>query len=109
MYAGAVLIAAMGLTMFANGWNLAGFGSALDRTAVFTPARAEGGALSPQILDGVQIVNSTLLPGRYPAIAVQQGIPVRWIINAPSGSINGCNNRMLPKERADSHTRAGWA
>ena len=104
MYAGAVLIAAMGLTMFANGWNLAGFGSALDRTAVFNPARAEGGALSPQILDGVQIVNSTLLPGRYPAIAVQQGIPVRWIINAPSGSINGCNNRMLIREYGIAHT-----
>jgi plastocyanin domain-containing protein len=39
----------------------------------------------------VQIVNSTLRSNRYPAITVQQGIPVRWTINAPPGSITGCN------------------
>jgi plastocyanin domain-containing protein len=25
-------------------------------------------------------------------------MPVKWIINAPDGSINGCNNRMIIKE-----------
>jgi plastocyanin domain-containing protein len=29
---------------------------------------------------------------------VQQGIPVKWIINAPQGSVNGCNNRMIIRE-----------
>ncbi|MGN1165455.1 MAG: hypothetical protein ACI4S2_03385 [Lachnospiraceae bacterium] len=26
------------------------------------------------------------------------GIPVKWSIDAPSGSINGCNNRMIIKD-----------
>ena len=96
---GAVLIAAMGLTMFANGWNLAGLNSPLDRlSAEIVPARAEGGGFVPVIQDGKQIVNSTLLPNRYPAIVVQQGIPVRWTINAPPGSINGCNDRCIIRE-----------
>jgi sulfite exporter TauE/SafE/copper chaperone CopZ len=102
MQAGAVLIAAMGLVMFTNGWNLTGFGSPLDR-AYMSPAslRNEG---PPMIQNGVQVVNSTLLPNRYPAITVQQGIPVRWIINAPQGSINGCNNRFIIREYGIEHT-----
>lgn len=47
-----------------------------------------------QIIDGKQIINSTLSAGSYPNIAVQVGTPVKWTINAPSGSINGCNNRI---------------
>ena len=48
-----------------------------------------------ELQDGVQVVRSTLVPGTYPKIAVFAGIPVRWEINAPAGSINGCNARML--------------
>ncbi len=48
-----------------------------------------------QIVDGRQVINSTLSSGRYPNITVQAGIPVKWVIDAPGGSINGCNNRML--------------
>jgi sulfite exporter TauE/SafE len=47
-----------------------------------------------QIVDGKQIITSTLFPGGYPNITVQAGIPVKWTINAPDGSINGCNNRI---------------
>ena len=46
----------------------------------------------------MQVNNSTLSPGRYPNIKVQAGIPVKWIIDAPAGSINGCNNRMIIRE-----------
>jgi sulfite exporter TauE/SafE/copper chaperone CopZ len=107
MYVGAILVATMGLAMFANGWNLAGFDSPLERaTAYINPAslQNEGGAFTPAIQNGVQIVNSTLLPNRYPAIVVQQGIPVRWTINAPQGSINGCNNRFIIREYGIGHT-----
>jgi plastocyanin domain-containing protein len=52
----------------------------------------------------VQIVNSTLLPGRYPAIVVQQNIPVRWTINASQGSINGCNYFFIIREYGIEHT-----
>jgi plastocyanin domain-containing protein len=34
---------------------------------------------------------------------VQQGIPVKWTITAPQGSINGCNNRMIIREYNIEH------
>ncbi|MDR1131181.1 MAG: sulfite exporter TauE/SafE family protein [Oscillospiraceae bacterium] len=78
---------------------LAAFGLALVMIAAWN-ARAVGGGASPddnggiQVVDGKQIVNSTLSAGSYPNIAVEIGTPVKWTINAPSGSINGCNNRI---------------
>jgi sulfite exporter TauE/SafE/copper chaperone CopZ len=101
MQVGAVLVAAMGVVMFANGWSGAGFDRAnpLARASI-----QESGAFEPVMRNGAQIVNSTLLPNRYPAITVQQGIPVRWIINAPQGSINGCNNRFIIREYGIQHT-----
>jgi sulfite exporter TauE/SafE/copper chaperone CopZ/plastocyanin domain-containing protein len=106
MHAGAMLVAALGLVLFTNGWLLSGFANPLDKAVSFKPisAQAAENAFVPVIQNGVQIVNSTLLPNRYPAITVQQGIPVRWIINAPPGSINGCNNRMIIREYDIQHT-----
>jgi sulfite exporter TauE/SafE/copper chaperone CopZ/plastocyanin domain-containing protein len=100
MQAGAVLVAAMGAVMFTNGLTGAGFARPLNRA----PVQTAGGAFAPVIQNGVQIVNSTLLPNRYPAITVQQGVPVRWTINAPQGSINGCNNRFIIREYRIQHT-----
>lgn len=57
-----------------------------------------------QIIDGVQVVSSTLDSGKYPSITVQAGVPVKWIIDAPKGSINGCNYKMLMKEYGIEHT-----
>jgi sulfite exporter TauE/SafE/plastocyanin domain-containing protein len=117
MQIGAILVAALGLVMFSNGWSLSGFTSPLDKIASFKPNDAPernasqvrrqvqtGNAFIPVIQNGVQVVNSTLQSGRYPAITVQQGIPVRWIINAPPGSINGCNNSMIIREYGIQHT-----
>ena len=56
-----------------------------------------------QIVDGVQNVNSTLLPGQYPTITVQAGIPVKWTIDAPTGSINGCNYKMIIQKYGIEH------
>ena len=100
MQTGAVLVAAMGVVMFTNGLSGAGFDRPLNRAS----ARTEGGAFEPVIRNGVQIINSTLFPNRYPAITVQQGIPVRWTINAPQGSINGCNSRFIIREYGIQHT-----
>jgi sulfite exporter TauE/SafE/copper chaperone CopZ len=94
MRVGAILIAALGLVMFSNGWSLSKFNSSPKETAVAATAdlRIPSSAPAvPVIENGVQIVKSTLRPNRYPAITVQAGIPVRWIINAPQGSITGCN------------------
>lgn len=44
--------------------------------------------------DGKQVISSTLASGSYPNITVQVGTPVKWVIDAPQGSINGCNNRF---------------
>ncbi|MDR0730759.1 MAG: sulfite exporter TauE/SafE family protein [Treponema sp.] len=111
---GAVLITVMGMTMAGYGFNLSGFspgGAAANPPASnaaaprrAAPAASRSPAGSPfRIEQGVQIVNSTLSPGRYPAITVQQGIPVKWTINAPAGSINGCNNSMIIREYRLEH------
>jgi len=108
MKVGALLVAALGLVMLFNGWSLSGFPNPLDRPAsskfVSTQADTGTSAFTPNVQNGVQIVRSTLQPGRYPAITVQQGIPVRWIINAPPGSITGCNNRMIIREYGIQYT-----
>jgi sulfite exporter TauE/SafE/copper chaperone CopZ len=118
--AGAVLVTVMGMTMFGYGLNLSGFDfdPAAALMAVFrSPAKPGAGTnagtnaginagargpaapvTAPPVENGVQIVNSTLSGGRYPAITVLQGIPVRWTITAPQGSINGCNNSVIIRE-----------
>jgi sulfite exporter TauE/SafE/copper chaperone CopZ len=92
---GAGLVVVLGLSMFSQGWSLSGlsfgFGSASERSG------------AAEIRDGYQIVNSTLQPGRYPAITVRAGIPVKWRIDAPQGSINGCNNRIFIPEYNIEH------
>ncbi|MDR1950316.1 MAG: sulfite exporter TauE/SafE family protein [Spirochaetaceae bacterium] len=115
MKVGAILVTVLGLTMFSNGWNLGGLPAPLSlipriaapfgEGTVFAGPAANAAAASfvPVIEGGAQVVNSTLGPGRYPAITVQAGIPVKWTINAPQGSINGCNNRMLIREYGIEH------
>lgn len=66
-------------------WNLYGTKVGENRTA---DAQTE-------VVEGVQVVNSTLLSGSYPNITVQSGVPVKWVIEAPEGSINGCNYKMI--------------
>ena len=92
MTAGAALVAALGLSMLAQGWSLSGLPSP---PAPGDPAR---GGTSAQIENGVQVVRSTLQAGRYPAITVAAGRPVKWIINAPKGSLNGCNKAIFIPE-----------
>lgn len=105
MTVGAVLVVVLGLFMLSQGWNLSG----IDMPRLFPASvtgtesgvNAAGGAT---IEDGVQIVNSTLASGRYPSITVQAGTPVRWTIDAPKGTINGCNNRMYIDEYGIEHS-----
>lgn len=48
-----------------------------------------------RVVDGVQLVDSTLSPGSYPNIMVESNIPVKWTIHAPEGSVNGCNYKVM--------------
>ncbi len=102
MTAGAVLVVVLGLSMFTQGWSLSGFSLSSLLPQPAAPSLNAGTDI--KIVDGVQIVNSTLSSGRYPAITVQAGIPVKWTIDAPQGSINGCNNRLFIPEYGIEHT-----
>lgn len=84
MAVGSVLVVALGLSMFTGGLTLAGIAG---------PTAGGGqGALAE---GDVQKVRTTLESGRYQPITVTAGMPVEWTIEAPEGSINGCNNRIF--------------
>ncbi|MDR1603467.1 MAG: sulfite exporter TauE/SafE family protein [Gracilibacteraceae bacterium] len=102
MTAGAVLVVVLGLSMLSQGWNLSGL--ELPALALRNANTQSAYAAQPTIVDGVQLINSTLSSGKYPVITVQAGTPVRWVIDAPQGSINGCNNRMLIREYGIEHS-----
>jgi len=96
MAAGSVLVVVLGLSMLTQGWSLAGLSAP-------APGNSRNGGESIVLKDGAQIVRSTLSPGDYPDIAVYAGIPVKWVIDAPEGSINGCNNRFIVPEYGIEH------
>jgi plastocyanin domain-containing protein len=91
--------------MLSQGWSLSGFtlGFAAETGGGAPSESSKAAAEDLDIENGCQIVNSTLQSGRYPAITVKAGIPVKWIINAPQGSVNGCNNRMYINEYGVEH------
>lgn len=103
MTVGAALVVILGITMFSQGWTLSGLSVLPLKLGAGTQsvASAEQDATAD---DGVQTVNSTLYPSSYPAITVFAGTPVRWIIDAPKGSINGCNDTMIIPEYGIQHT-----
>lgn len=55
------------------------------------------------VKDGVQYVHSELSSGKYPDITVQAGMPVEWVIDAPEGSINGCNYKIISRSLPVEH------
>ena len=97
MMAGAALVVILGITMFSQGWTLSGLSVLSLDFAAGPQANASSG---PDIVmeDGYQIVNSVLASNSYPAITVAAGTPVKWTIDAPKGSINGCNDTMIIPE-----------
>lgn len=103
MTVGAVLVVVLGMSMFTQGWALSGFSlpELIPQSAqnpVQKTGQTQAGNAGATIENGVQIVTSTLASGKYPAITVQAGTPVKWTINAEKRSINGCNNRIFIPE-----------
>lgn len=88
-----VIFAVIGISSVFGGWNQ-------PIPLAETAAKEE----KPELTDGVQVVQSTLSPGRYPSITVQAGIPVQWVIEVPPGAVNGCNYKMLLREYGIEHT-----
>ncbi|MDR0396350.1 MAG: sulfite exporter TauE/SafE family protein [Oscillospiraceae bacterium] len=96
MAVGAVLVVVLGLAMVSQGGGLLNWNVPAPAAPQGWRARTDAGSavIEPSIVDGVQVVSSTLRPNSFPNIIVKAGMPVRWIVNAPEGSINGCNNRI---------------
>ena len=104
MTVGAVLVVVLGMSMFTQGWALSGFSlpalapQSSKQSAQSSAQKGTKSTTSVTVENGVQVITSTLSSGKYPAITVQAGTPVKWTINAPDGSINGCNNRIFIPE-----------
>ena len=106
--AGAVLVVLMGVSMFQNGLALSGMGAATGTERSVPPATAEKAeatqtpaAVAEQTQpaqETVQNITSRLSGYGYPAITVKVGIPVKWTIQAPKGSLNGCNYSLYIPE-----------
>jgi len=113
---GAVLVVVLGLSMLSQGSSLSGllspFGGGTGITA--TGGAANNGAVNNgatnngihniQIIDGKQLVKSTLSRNQYPNITVQAGTPVKWVISASQENINGCNSQVLIREYGIEHS-----
>lgn len=91
MTASAVLVVALGVFMFSSGASLSGLSLP---NFLSTTSQAESSNYA-MIKDGVQIVTTTMSSGSYEAIVVQKDIPVKWVIQAEKGTINGCNNSII--------------
>lgn len=79
-----------------------GIGAALCLAAILAvalmrvpAAPSVGGASADTAESSVQEIYSELIPGRFPAITVKAGTPVRWTFHAEEGTINGCNARLI--------------
>lgn len=104
MNAGAVLVVVLGLAMLSQGFSLSGLSSGFRSLILPSAPVSSSEDSQPELIDGMQVVTSTLSSGQYPNITVQAGTPVKWIINAPEGSINGCNYKMYIQEYGVEHT-----
>lgn len=51
-----------------------------------------------RIVNGSQIVTTTISASSYFPIAVQRGIPVRWTIRAKAKDLNSCNERIVASD-----------
>lgn len=52
-------------------------------------------AQKANIQNGVQEITTELEPYGYPALTVQKGILVKWIINVDTQILNSCNNEIV--------------
>jgi sulfite exporter TauE/SafE/copper chaperone CopZ len=93
MKVSAVLVVVLGVFMFGNGISLSGISFP---TFPMASGQAQAGSGNVAVMeDGVQVVTTGLSSGRYEPIIIQKGIPVKWIIQAEDGDINGCNNSIV--------------
>lgn len=94
MKVSAALVMVLGVVMLSRGFALSGVSLIPSVTA-----QAASGSVSVAKLEGnVQTVTTSLDSGRYAPIIVQKGVPVKWVVKAENGTVNGCNRTMtIPK------------
>ena len=124
--AGSILVVVMGLSMMVQGGTLSGISSKTTETLMTENINASTENINPPKTNsesaladssagdedqstesdtnsttdtnGIQYVTSTLQAGSYPDITVKAGEPVEWTIDAPDGSINGCNYSIIQQD-----------
>ncbi len=101
--AGAVLVVALGIVMLSRGFSLSGV--SLTGGILPNASNTDGTAT----LEGnVQTITTKLQPRSYSPLTVQKGVPVRWIIEADAGAINGCNGTIIiPKYNISKTLKPG--
>ena len=122
---GAILVVVMGLSMMVQGGTLSGLNGKMtgallagntntdadtttseatvnpDQTSetATTTDTTTSSAGENENTDETQYITSTLQAGRsYPDITVKAGEPVKWTVEAPDGSINGCNYKIIQQD-----------
>lgn len=107
MTVSAILVVVLGVFMFQNGMALSGYALPLGQSPVTASEESAKGATA-EIIDGKQVVTTTLSSGGYEPISVQAGIPVQWNIQAEANAINGCNNKIIiPKYNIEKKLEPG--
>ena len=128
MTAGAVLVVVLGLAMISQGGSLTGFPYVLMQETNVANNAADGlasdnnkasaladGSAAADSTDGdkagastgaavVQEIHSTLTGRQYPQITVKAGVPVKWVIDVPEHTLNGCNYKMILSAFGIEHT-----
>ncbi|MDR1271636.1 MAG: sulfite exporter TauE/SafE family protein [Clostridiales Family XIII bacterium] len=95
MVAGASFVILMGLFMFSNGANLSGLTFAFPGISGTPSAQAVDDGTTVTAANGEQIVNATLTRYGYPSFTVKKDVPVKFVLNAPEGSLTGCNSGII--------------
>ena len=105
MKVGAILVVVMGLSMMSQGGALVGSGNGVSDISAIAKNESMKEKTTDDIseTDGVQTVSSILQSGSYPDITVKAGEPVKWTIEAPEGSINGCNYKIIQQDFGIEH------
>ena len=87
----AVLVIFLGVFMFNTGASL----SDISLSGALPGPGSSQSAQQTEIVDGKQLVTTQLTSRGYEPIVVQQGIPVKWNLQADTKSLNGCNNAIV--------------
>lgn len=102
MSVSAVFVVILGISMVENGAGLSGisiFPSSNQTSKTSTVSEME---------NGIQVVKTSLSSGRYSPISVKPNVPVKWVITAGDGTLNGCNNKIIiPKYQVEKKLAVG--